>query len=264
MALPAVIVKLVRSGIKSRRVRFGSVLQLPSESTEPKIGSVLGGRYILGRALGKGREAVLYEARNLADEPRILRRLSADYFSGAKAAAALKHQNIQGSEAVFQERSGVYVVYDSRLGEPVSLLLDKYPGRRMTAGQALHVLKAVCSALDYAHANGFSHGHLSTAQILINDGQVQVKDFGIPAEVGERVCLAPEQETGPAAPESDIYSLGACLYEMLTGQPPYKGKPLSADLDALLARAMAEDPLKRFHSAGELLASFARIVPRAL
>src|SRR3989338_6127 len=222
LILSALVIRAVqRKAMQSKRVRFGSLIDIKPQSNDPAIGAVLGGRYILGRPLQKRHQANLYEARDLSDQPRVLRRIPEAFYNSAKTAASLKHQNIQGVEAIFQDGAGVYMVYDSVPEQSVSLLLDKFPGRRMTAGQALGVLRPVCEALDYAHANSCFHGHLSPFQILMDGkNQVKVKDFCIPSQNGEKDYQAPEQETGGSSPEADIFALGACLYEILTGHPP--------------------------------------------
>src|SRR5207237_4071542 len=120
---------------------------------------------------------------------------------------------------------------------------------------ALHLGIAVASALDYAHRQGVIHRDLKPENILLQDGEPLVADFGIALAVshagGHRITqtglslgtpqyMSPEQATGDRAVDgrTDIYSLGAILYEMLTGEPPHTG----TTAQAIIARVLTEKP----------------------
>lgn len=166
--------------------------------------------------------------------------------------------------------------------------LDQYAlQHRLSAREVLCLLGKIGDAVQCAHERGLIHGRLKPTNILITpDGEPQVLDFGLTklcpardaAELtepggtdGALACLAPEQVVGEIEytdSRTDVYSLGAVLFRLLTGQwPPQAGHaPVSIGIDtdpelaALLGKAIARDPSCRYASAGE----FARDVRRYL
>ncbi len=265
------------------KVRFGSVMKVPLPSgNEPRLGSVVGGRYIVGKVLGREGAAELIEARDLEDRPRTLKRMArrdAAFLEGAKRAAALRHPAISELEAVFEQEGLLYLAYVCGPGESLRRTLERMAERRLAPESALRIAKAVCDALDYAHGRGVFHGHLTPAHITVERSGAKVKGFAMPAENSESDYLAPEQETGPATVESDVFCAGVCLYEMLTGEKPFKGpqapqakregsfpaastlvKSLPPGIDDLLGRALQPDPGRRFHAAGELFGALRTLV----
>src|SRR5205085_11892691 len=127
--------------------------------------------------------------------------------------------------------------------------------RQLPVDEAVRISVAVASALDYAHRHGVIHRDLKPENILLHDGQPVVADFGIALAVskagGARVTqtglslgtpqyMSPEQATGDRAVDqrTDIYSLGAVTYEMLTGEPPHAG----STTQAVIARVLTETP----------------------
>ena len=142
----------------------------------------------------------------------------------------------------------------------------------------------VASALEYAHSRGVVHGDVKPANVLLDaQGQVLVTDFGtlLPAETnasrgltGTYRYMAPERFDGVCDAKSDVYALGATLYELLTTTPAFEGdhpdvlvsqirrhdliapkliRPdVPADLDAIVMKAMSRDPSERYASAGEM------------
>jgi WD40 repeat protein len=158
---------------------------------------------------------------------------------------------------------------------------------RLSAREVLCLMGKIGDAVQCAHERGLIHGRLKPTNILITpDGEPHVLDFGLtklcpardaaeltePGETdGALACLAPEQvasETEYTDSRTDVYSLGAVLFRLLTGQwPPQAGNaPVSIGIDAdpelaaLLGKAIARDPSRRYASAGE----FARDIRRYL
>ena len=162
--------------------------------------------------------------------------------------------------------------------------------------RAIEVIADACNALNFSHENGIIHRDVKPANIMIsNTNQVKVMDFGIAraiadsssvtqtaAVIGTAQYLSPEQASGnPVDARSDVYSLGCVLYEMLTGDPPFTGdtpiavayqhvredpippserhQGISADLDAVILKALAKNPENRYQTAAEMRADLVRV-----
>ena len=160
-----------------------------------------------------------------------------------------------------------------------------YGKGRLTLAETLPLLRGIAAALDAAHARGVIHRDLKPSNVMVDkEGRAKVMDFGIARAakdalnkatmtntvVGTPPYMAPEQEQGVVRRESDVYSLGVCLYEMLTGRLPFSTElqKISLDfiapsaslpelppaLDALLKDALQPDPANRLKSPREFLA----------
>jgi serine/threonine-protein kinase len=127
--------------------------------------------------------------------------------------------------------------------------------KQLAVGEAIEITRSVAAALDYAHRHKVVHRDIKPENILIHDGQPMVADFGIALAVshagGARLTetglsigtphyMSPEQAMGDRELDarSDVYSLGAMLYEMLTGDPPYTG----STAQAIVAKVLTEKP----------------------
>jgi outer membrane protein assembly factor BamB len=194
----------------------------------------------------------------------------------ADVAARLDHPNIP---RVFENawRDQVFCLATELVeGVPLGQYAIQH---RLSAREVLCLMGKIGDAVQCAHERGLIHGRLKPTNILITpDGEPHVLDFGLtklcPArdaaeltESGETdgalACLAPEQvagETEYTDSRTDVYSLGAVLFRLLTGQwpPPAGHAPVSIGIDAdpelvaLLGKAIARDPSRRYASAGEL------------
>jgi eukaryotic-like serine/threonine-protein kinase len=163
--------------------------------------------------------------------------------------------------------------------------------------KAIEIIADACQALNFSHQNGIIHRDVKPANIMItHSGAVKVMDFGIAraladsgnsitqtaAVIGTAQYLSPEQARGdPVDARSDVYSLGCVLYEILTGEPPFVGdspvavayqhvredpippsqrhEGISADLDAVVLKALAKNPENRYQSAAEMRADLVRV-----
>ncbi len=257
---------------------------------------VLAGRYELGPLLGQGGMARVHRGLD-----RQLRRpvavkvlappLDRDkafverFRREARAAAGLSHPNIV---AVFDNGSDDgthYIVTELVDGETLAERLRR--DGPMPPPEAIEVAVDVCHALAAAHERGVVHRDIKPGNVmLLPDGRVKVVDFGIARAAGSDTLtgtgevfgssayLSPEQASGGSGDQrSDLYALGCVLYEMLTGEVPFRAdtpvatmylhvnedpprpstvRPVPAELEDVVMRCLEKDPKRRFGSAGEL------------
>jgi serine/threonine-protein kinase len=198
--------------------------------------------------------------------------------------SALRHPNIVSFLGAVGDGGAVHLLFEFVEGRTLHARLNEAPGRRLPPARALEILSAAAAAVDHAHGRGVIHRDLKPSNILIaDDGRVKIMDFGIAgrsdpslsdapdAVVGTPAYMAPEQAQGTTGAESDLYSLGVSFYEMLTGRLPFSGPDensdklsgrfappsrlvpeLPAEVDAVLARALAARPEDRYRSGAEL------------
>jgi serine/threonine-protein kinase len=170
--------------------------------------------------------------------------------------------------------------------------------QRIQPRRALEITADICAALEFSHRHGIIHRDIKPANVMITpNGQVKVMDFGIAralasgattmtqtsAVIGTAQYLSPEQARGESVDaRSDVYAAGCVLFELLVGHPPFVGdSPVSvayqhvredpkapsdinrdvpADVDAIVLKALAKNPLNRYQSAQEMRADALRAV----
>jgi serine/threonine-protein kinase len=208
--------------------------------------STLADRYQIHREVGSGGMATVYLAtdlrhhRNVAIKvlrPELAPLVGAERFlREVTTTAQLQHPHIlplfdSGSEGGF-----LYYVMPFIDGETLRHKLDRE--RQLSVDDAVRIASEVADALDYAHRQGVVHRDIKPENILLHDGRATVADFGIALAlggpgsrrmtdtgiaVGTPSYMSPEQATADreVTPRSDIYALGAVLYEMLCGSPPH-------------------------------------------
>lgn len=254
------------------------------------------GRYEIVAELGRGGMGVVYKARDpkidrfVAIKTILLhqsgvqeqREFRERFFVEAQAAGRLLHPGIVAVFDVGEEpgTSDPYIVMEYIEGQTLRELLVGQNGK-LPLESALRITQELAEALDYAHAQGVVHRDLKPANILVTkEGQAKIGDFGIaqldlthmtlPGRVlGTPAYMSPEQLEGEQVDgRSDLFSLGAILYYMLTGFSPFQGNsattvcfkvanrdPLQAtalapelppELDAIISRALAKDPSVRY------------------
>lgn len=241
------VVWLLRSGWKSHRgmqVRFGSLISAPPPTVDLPPGAVVAGLYIVGRLVEKGEGRELYEARDLEDAPRALKRLSLrpeeqeQAFELARKASALRHPSLETVEAVFHEGPRVCLACVPLPGETLARLRERLPEKRWTPEQALKPFQTACEALAEAHRQGVTHGGLTPRSIVVDRGRASIRDFG----------LRP-----PVEPAEDVRALAACFAEALTGRPSEDAAAaLSGGVGGVFARALESG----FRSAEELFQAY--------
>ena len=231
----------------------------PKRSSVPKE---FGGYEVEGE-LGRGGMGVVYLARQIKLNRRVaLKMLTGHYgpdelqrfLAEAETAAGLHHTNIAHIYEVGEHDGAPFYSMEYVEGGSIADRLRKeLPTPRDTA----QLLIQVARALHYAHQNGIVHRDMKPANVLLDtDGVPKVADFGIAkrlkedthltvsgAVIGTPTYMAPEQAKGSSrhvGPTADIYSLGAILYEMLAGRPPF----LPDDSEtAITVRVLTEDPV---------------------
>jgi hypothetical protein len=295
-------VVLPRDGIATPRETQHTVeqgLRDTQESNPPQCPTNIGG-YELLEELGRGGMGIVYKARQIAVDrivalkmilrghlasPDELQRFRAE----AAAAAQFDHPNIIPLHEVGEHDGRPFFSMKWIEGDS---LAERIADLRTNIRAAVNMLATVARAVHYAHQRGIIHRDLKPANILI-DGQQRphVSDFGLarPTEggsgqtqtgmiIGTPSYMAPEQASGKkdVTTAADVYSLGAILYELLTGRPPFKAEtPLETvlqvidanpqsphaidskidrDLELICLKCLAKDPQDRYGSAEALAA----------
>ena len=215
---------------------------------------------ILAKA-GVGGMATVYRAEDLKHgrqvalkvlHPDLAAALGSDRFlAEIRTTATLQHPNILPLFDSGEAGGTVYYVMPFVEGESLRARLDRE--RQLPVDEAVRIAQLVAGALDYAHRHGIIHRDIKPENILLSEGQPLVADFGIALAVtaagGSRLTrtgfsvgtpqyMSPEQAAAEREvdPRADIYALGAVLYEMLAGSPPYTGSTAAV----ITARKMTE------------------------
>lgn len=220
-------------------------------------------RYEIEREIGSGGMATVYLARDLRHDRHVaVKVLKADlgavlgverFLSEIKVTANLQHPNLLPLFDSGEADGLLFYVMPYVEGETLRSRLDRE--KQLPVDEAIRMTVGISNALDYAHSHGVIHRDLKPENILLQAGQPVIADFGIALAVskagGNRITqtglslgtpnyMSPEQATGDRIIDarSDIYSLGAMTYEMLTGEPPHTG----STSQAVIARMLTEKP----------------------
>jgi eukaryotic-like serine/threonine-protein kinase len=280
-----------------------------SLATTEMIGKTVSHYRILEK-LGEGGMGIVY----LAEDTHLGRRVAVKFLAStqnhnyrarflreARAVSTLSHQNIAVVHDYGETGDGEpFIVMEYVKGKTLSDLLNV---SGLTLVRALEITEAIADALGAAHAQGIVHRDIKPSNVIVDeDGRVKVLDFGLVKQlhedetqpshpdaatlpalrtssnvvVGTPLYLSPEQATGTRVDErSDIFALGALLYESLTGKPAFSGKSVieigaqiihvtppppssinprvPAELDRITSKALEKKIEKRYQSAAEFL-----------
>ncbi len=244
------------------------------------------GRYQILKELGKGAMGVVY----LAQDPQIGRKVAvktikpkegarpeevaegkARFLREAQAAGKLLHPNIVTIFDVFEERETMFIVMEYVEG----VLLDNFcvKGRLLKLETALSLACQGLSALDYAHRHGIVHRDIKPGNMMVVNGEsLKVMDFGLAKEadahltqtgmvIGTPHYMSPEQIQGKLLDgRSDLFSMGVVLYELVTGERPFRGEALST----IIYKILHETPVAPRQINPDLPEALSRIIQKAL
>ena len=285
--------------------------ELPGESPPPtpsspgplETGSVIAGRYRLGSPIAAGGMATVWRAHDeVLTRPVAIKVLHAHLAADPSFVARFRREAVAAARL---SHPSIVAIYDT-CDDPEAIVMELVEGRTLRAelderrflppAEAVEIASGIAQALDVAHRAGLVHRDVKPANVLLSsDGRLKVADFGIAKAahadddpelpdlttvgqlVGTAKYLAPEQVSGDAIDaRTDVYALGAVLYEMLCGRPPFSGandlatatarlhgpppRPRSVlptvppHLDAIVMKALSADPDDRYDTAASFWA----------
>jgi len=268
----------------------------------------LGHQYRLERELGGGGMSRVFLAEEIALGRRVVIKVLPPELAGmvslerfqreVRLAAALQHPHIVPLLAAGEAGGVLYYTMPFVTGESLRARMDREGALPVT--EAVRYLRDVADALAGAHAQGIVHRDIKPENVLLGHQHATVTDFGIakalaPSDgggsltgtglaIGTPAYMAPEQASGEAQTDhrADLYALGVLGYEMLAGEPPFRGGTAQAlvaahlsrtptqltelrpslppELGAVIMRCLEKRPADRFQHAAELVAVFERLV----
>ncbi len=257
------------------------------------------GDYELLEEIARGGMGVVYKARQVSLDRLVALKMilagqlasPADvqrFHTEAKAAAALKHPNIVAIHEVGEHDGQHFFSMDYIAGKSLAAVIRDYP---LPAARAAGYVRVIAEAIEQAHRQGTLHRDLKPSNVLIDaDDRPHVTDFGLAKRLrgdagltmtgqvlGTPSYMPPEQAAGrpeQLGPASDVYALGAVLYELLTGRPPFRAETVidtvmqviqaepvpprllnakvPRELDTICLKCLEKDPKKRYAAAQDL------------
>ena len=264
-----------------------------------QIGKLFAGRYRILKSIGRGGMADVYLAKDLIldNEEVAIKVLRTNYQTDqiavarfqreARAMAELNHPNIVSIRDIGEEDGQQFLVMEYVDGSDLKKYIQDHAP--LSNNEVVRIMEEVLSAMTLAHQQGIVHRDLKPQNILLTkDGTVKVTDFGIAVAFAETSLtqtnsmlgsvhyLSPEQASGkPVDGNTDIYSLGVVLYEMLTGKVPFEGEtPIAVALkhvrekvapptrynpsippllEAVVMKALSKNPADRFDSISDMI-----------
>lgn len=268
------------------------------------MSKVFGERYEIIERIGVGGMAIVYKAKDLLLNRVVTIKVLREQFASdddfvrrfrreAQSAASLSHPNIVSIYDVGKDGDTEYIVMEYVEGQNLKELIRNYAP--LSSEQSINLAMQIAQAIRHAHEHNIIHRDIKPHNILVTaDGRLKVTDFGIARAVsaatmthtgdivGSVHYLSPEQAKGVQTNEqSDLYSLGIILYELLTGKVPYDGETpiaialkhlqeqpvppsklnprISQELESIILRAIAKSPEQRYKTAVEMLEDLAHV-----
>ena len=288
-------------------VVLGRVAASTPEPPDPRVGTVLQGRYRLDAQLASGAMGVVYRGQRVQLERPVAvkflhpwiatqKAFITRFDTEARAMSRLQHPNCV-SVIDFGVEGTPYLVMDFVTGKTLRELLLTLGGARFEPARALRIVRQLLAGLGYAHAQGIVHRDLKPENLMLSDepglsDHLRILDFGLaklrdgPAmtagfAVGTPSYMSPEQTGADGAIDArtDLYAVGIVLFELLAGRKPFQSENvgelllmhrespppllraaaptagLSAELEAVVAKALSKFADDRFQSAAELTAA---------
>ncbi len=217
---------------------------------------LVGGRYrILGK-LGKGAMGLVFMAHDpVLDRKVAIKQMTAEiadneelrqrFYVEARAAARLNHPNIITIHELQESGGEIFMIMELLEGKSLASLIEARPVP-LSLEATLDVMSQVCDGLDYAHQRAIVHRDIKPANLFLTpSGTVKILDFGIArlgslhmtatgALIGTPDYMAPEQIRGDEIDRrTDLWAVGAVLYQLLSGTKPFEGTPLARLLSAI-------------------------------
>jgi serine/threonine protein kinase len=269
-------------------------------------GQIIKNRYSVQSKIGDGRLGTVFKATDTRrNRPIALKVLSASFSEGAieqflhqaRQIIDLSHPNIVHIYDCDEDRGLSYMVEEFIEGYTLRELIDEMPHEPIPFDVALSIAENIASGLEYAHGHGVIHGDLKPKNVMLFGQQVKISDFGlgrlesgqkslinmdVPLAVITARYVAPEQVLGhPIDARTDLYALGAMLYELFTGHPLFEGSDqevlqhqrstlprpprelnpkLSCSLEYLILKLLDKDPNKRYAKASQVRGILASLV----
>ena len=313
--------KVVQRSVKDSQVLYRTALRLAVEpdrivALEARIESLrpvsahaddestIAGRYRCQGVISRGASGVVHRALDLIlGRPVALKQLAtamigeddrARFCQEARALAQLSHRNIVQVYDLIEQEDGLWIAMELVEG---GTLADHIADRgRLEPAEVVRLAEGIAEAIGFAHDQGIVHRDVKAMNVLLTESlQPKVADFGTAkltssslqtmngAIIGSPCTMSPEQARGePADERSDVYSLGAVMYQMLLGRPPFEGEMMAVvnqhlqsppppvdqqedspempdPLAQIVMRMLAKDPNDRFPGMGEVREALARI-----
>ena len=285
---------LVSSPAEAETAEFPAVPVVDEEGEAKRFGE-----YDILSEIARGGMGVVYRARH-----RLLKRVVAlkvlragdgasqedisRFMQEAKAVASLNHPNIVPIHELNVEKGQYYFTMNYINGWSLDQIIER---QKLPPYRACAIVETIARAIHYAHTKGIIHRDIKPANVIMSeDGRPMITDFGLAVNLttdrmeqrmtrdgsvmGTIPYIPPEQASGrleDIGPRSDVYSLGALFYEMLTGRPPFTGmtqyellqrvinqyppsprkinRRVNADLETICMKCLAKEPGRRYQTA---------------